>query len=158
MHIPYHTRRRLERLGAAFLLILTLAILIWLCWVVWLERYVVYTRDGAQINLELDPQLPVGQVALPPDEAGFIDIFYNEGLNAVENVSRQANNTAGCENLNEGIVPSGREKRNEFCGCRPGEQGEIHRIEGAAENRKVHELLPTGNVALETHTRIPAMA
>ena len=84
MHIPYHTRRRLERLGAAFLLLLTLAVLIWLCWVVWLERYVVYTRDGAQINLDLDPQLPVGQVALPPDEAGFIDIFYNEGLNAVE--------------------------------------------------------------------------
>ena len=84
MHIPYHTRRRLERLGAALLLILTLAVLTWLCWVVWLERFVVYTRDGAEINLDLDPQLPIGQVALPPDSEGSIEIFYNEGLNAVE--------------------------------------------------------------------------
>lgn len=84
MHISYRTRLRLQRVGVVVLLLLTAFALAWLCWVVWLERYVVYTRDGAQIDLTLDPKLPVGQVALPPDNESSIEIFYNEGLNAVE--------------------------------------------------------------------------
>lgn len=84
MHIPYRTRMRLQRLGIVCLLLLTVFALVWLCWVVWLERYVVYTRDGAHIDLELDPKLTPGQVALPPNRENSIEIFYNEGLNAVE--------------------------------------------------------------------------
>lgn len=82
MHISYRTRRRLQRVGAVFMVALLLVILGWLSWVVWLERYVVYTRDGAEINLDL-PRLTVGQTALPPSNEGTVEIFYNEGLNAV---------------------------------------------------------------------------
>lgn len=84
MHISYRTRRRLQRAGAVCMLLLTLVILGWLCWVVWLERYVVYTREGAEINLELDPQLPLGNIASPPGNESSVEIFYNEGLNAVQ--------------------------------------------------------------------------
>lgn len=83
MHISYRTRRRLQRFGAAAMVVTIFLILGWLSWVVWLERYVVYTRDGAEINFDLPSRLPVGQIATPPSNEGSIEIFYNEGLNAV---------------------------------------------------------------------------
>lgn len=84
MHISYRTRRALQRLGVIALILLILLILGWLCWVVWLERYVVYTRDGAVINFDLPAQLPVGQLASPPSDEHTVEIYYNEGLNAME--------------------------------------------------------------------------
>ena len=46
MSIPYRHKRMLTRIGtllAALFLIFTVT---WLCWVVWLQRYVIYTDDG----------------------------------------------------------------------------------------------------------------
>lgn len=84
MNIPYRTRRVLHRLGIASLILLIVFILVWLCWVIWLERYIIYTRDGAQINFELSRELPQGQVALPPSNESDIEIYFNEGENSVE--------------------------------------------------------------------------
>lgn len=83
MNIPYRTRRLLQRLGVIALVLLMTLILGWLCWVVWLERYVVYTREGAVINFELEA-LSVGQAASPPSNESAIEIYYNEGSNAVD--------------------------------------------------------------------------
>ena len=47
MSIPYRTRRVLNRLGLVLMIFLLVGVIAWLCWVVWLERYVVYTADGA---------------------------------------------------------------------------------------------------------------
>lgn len=83
MNIPYRTRRRLQRFGAGVLVVLILLILGWLCWVVWLERYVVYTQDGAVIDFELEKLTP-GILAAPPSKESSVEIYYNEGINSME--------------------------------------------------------------------------
>ena len=53
MELTYHTRRRLKR-GILTGLGIALAItLVWTCWVVWVKRYVVFTREGAVIDFSL---------------------------------------------------------------------------------------------------------
>lgn len=85
MSLPYRTRRRLKGLGIAALSLLMVFILGWLGWVVYLERYIIYTRDGVELNLDLDlSQYDEGVVANPPDANETVPIFYNEGSNAQE--------------------------------------------------------------------------
>ena len=83
MAIAYRTRRRLQRLGSFALFLLALGIIAWLCWVVWVERYIIYTDEGATINFDLNPEIPMGEVALPPVAGEGPEIHYNEGENAV---------------------------------------------------------------------------
>ena len=94
MAIPYHTRRRLQRLGSVLLALLILAICAWFCWVIWVERYIIYTEDGATINFDLNPKIPVGEVAQPPAIGEGPEIHYNEGENAV-NTSTDLRQLAG---------------------------------------------------------------
>ena len=57
MSITYRTRRRLRRIGTAALFLLMLFVIGWFCWVIWVERYIVYTRDGASIDFDLPMEL-----------------------------------------------------------------------------------------------------
>ena len=57
---------------------------VWLCWLLWLSRYIIYTRDGAKLDFSLDAQVAVGEPALPPGEQETVSIYYNEGENVVE--------------------------------------------------------------------------
>ncbi|MFR3324977.1 MAG: hypothetical protein ACLTR8_10840 [Oscillospiraceae bacterium] len=66
MSIPYRTRRVLNRLGIVLMIFLLVGVIAWLCWVVWLERYVVYTADGASLDFEHSAQDIIGEVATPP--------------------------------------------------------------------------------------------
>lgn len=84
MKIPYRTRLRLQRIGTVALLFLLVAILAWFCWVVWLERYVIYTNDGAIIDFEHSSERLSGVVAKPPSYDYEVDIYFNEGDNAIE--------------------------------------------------------------------------
>jgi hypothetical protein len=52
-------------------------------WIVWLDRYVVYTRDGAQLRFDIDVGQFNGVEAAPPIPGETIDIYYNEGNQAV---------------------------------------------------------------------------
>ena len=53
MNIPYRTRLKIQRTGTVALFVLTVLVLVWFCWVVWLERYVIYTREGATIDFTI---------------------------------------------------------------------------------------------------------
>ncbi len=83
MSLPYRTRRRLQRLGSFGLFLLVFGICAWLCWTVWVERYIIYNDDGATIDFDLPAQLPQGEIALPPAVGDGPEIHYNEGENAV---------------------------------------------------------------------------
>ena len=85
MNIPYRTRRLLRSLGFVALVLLLLFIIAWFCSVVFLERYVVYTRDGAMLDLNVSANELVGEVAQPPVGDVGITIFYNEGSDAMGN-------------------------------------------------------------------------
>ena len=85
MTLTFRTRRRLKGLFIALLSLTMAFILIWLGWVVYLERYIIYTRDGVVLNLDLDlDQYDEGVVATPPDANETVPIFYNAGSNAQE--------------------------------------------------------------------------
>ena len=83
MSLPYRTRRRLKALGIAAASLVMVFVIGWLGWVVYLERYIIYTRDGVVLNLVLDlEQYDEGVVATPPDATETVPIFYIEGSNA----------------------------------------------------------------------------
>jgi len=85
MKIPYRTRRLLHHIGIVAMVLLLIFTITWLCWVVWLERYIVYTRDGAVLDLEISANTLTGEVAVPPVADGSqVSIYYNEGANAVD--------------------------------------------------------------------------
>lgn len=84
MMIPYRTKRFLRRLGTFLLAVVLFGVLITLCWTAWVERYIVYTRDGVVLNFEQDYDIPEGVLALPPSGEDSVSIYFNEGDNAME--------------------------------------------------------------------------
>lgn len=111
MSLPYRTRRRLKSFGIVLLTLVMLFVIGWLAWVVYLERYIVYTRsDGVVLDTNQDlTLLDEGVVAVPPAADETVPIFYNEGDNAKEMNAEMtqlwgyyisyedlANNIAGC--------------------------------------------------------------
>ena len=84
MIIPYRTRRRLRRLGTFLLAVTLFGVLATICWTTWVERYLIYTRDGVVLNFEQDYHIPEGIVAVPPANEDAVSIYFNEGDNALE--------------------------------------------------------------------------
>ena len=83
MSIPYRTRRTLNRVGTAALILLLTFLVGWLCWVIWLQRYVVYTDDGAMLDFEHSANEIVGEIPVPPAAAQNVSIYFNEGADAI---------------------------------------------------------------------------
>lgn len=83
MTLSYRTRRGLRYFGIGALIALLIAIVIWMIWIIWLDRFVVYTRDGAQINFDQPPGQFSGEEAIPPVPGETISIYYNDGDNVV---------------------------------------------------------------------------
>lgn len=84
MSIPYRHRRILNRLGVAALIFLLVFLVAWLCWVVWLQRYVVYTSSGAKLDFNQSSYEISGVEAAPPAANVDVSIFYNEGADAID--------------------------------------------------------------------------
>ena len=83
MILTFRTKRRLRNIGLIALTVATVLAVTWLCCVIWLERYVVYSADGAKLDFELEEAGFGGVVAKPPAAQGSISIYYNEGSDAV---------------------------------------------------------------------------
>ncbi len=89
LNIPYRTRYALKRGALIALVVLLIAATVFLCWFLWLKRYVVYTRDqGAILDMEMSAQVAEGNEAFPPPAMETINIYYNEGDNAI-NTSKE---------------------------------------------------------------------
>ena len=94
MNIPYRTQRLLKRAAIILLIAALIGSAIYLCWFLWLERYVVYTRDqGAILDMEQSANVPMGQEAIPPEKQT-VSIYYNEGENAI-NTSKDLTQMVG---------------------------------------------------------------
>ena len=67
--------------AAAYLVVLALLAL---CWFLWLQRYVVYTRDeGAKLDFSTSSQYLTGPSVQKPEQSEPIGIYYNEGDNQI---------------------------------------------------------------------------
>lgn len=95
MNIPYRTRRLLRRLGITTAALLLVGLLVLCFWFIWLQRFVIYTRDqGAVIDLNAPQQWTGGQLAVPPEPKEPFPIYYNEGDHSL-NVSRDLTQITG---------------------------------------------------------------
>lgn len=83
MSIPYRTRQKLNRIGLIALALLLIGTIAWFCWVIWLERYVVYTDGKATLDFDIALSDDLGEAAVPPAADAGVTIYYNEGANAV---------------------------------------------------------------------------
>lgn len=79
MNIPYRVQRRLKRLAVILLVAAVIVGLFVLCWFLWLDRYVIYTRDGASLDFNTSSVGMTGELAAPPVEENLIPIYFNEG-------------------------------------------------------------------------------
>lgn len=96
MALSYRARRSLRRLCIALLTLVLMAAAVLVCWVLWLDRYVVYTRDGVELNFDISLEFPEGVLAEKPPPAETVDVFYNEGQDAVEPESTELAQFTGC--------------------------------------------------------------
>lgn len=81
--IPYRTRNLLRKLMISGLVLLLVVAAGLLCWFLWLNRFVIYTRVGAMLDFSLSPEISVGQQAGAQEPKETIGIYYNEGENAI---------------------------------------------------------------------------
>lgn len=79
MKLSYRTRKRLRNVGITVLILFLVGLVVWMCWAVWVERYVVYTRDGAHLDFSLSSGEIEGVSAVAPSVEETIGVYYNEG-------------------------------------------------------------------------------
>lgn len=84
MSIPYRTRRKLKVAGTIGAVLLLIFSVTWLCWVIWLQRYVVYEDDGATLDFNRSANDVIGEIPKPPVASVDVPIYYNEGANAID--------------------------------------------------------------------------
>ena len=82
MSIPYRTQRVLKRL---LVILLTAAVILGAvvaCWMLWVQRYIIYTpEDGAKLDFDLPP-IVQGELAVEPEEME-VSIYLNQGDAAI---------------------------------------------------------------------------
>ena len=74
--MSYRTRRLLRRALIVAMWLAIIGLLLWACWRVWIQRYVVYTRDGVKIDMDRSTTDIVGEVATPPAPRDPVSIYF----------------------------------------------------------------------------------
>jgi hypothetical protein len=83
MKLSYRARQNLRYAFIGALIFLLIAIVVWMIWIIWLDRFVVYTRDGAQLDFDRPTVQFSGEAAAPPQLSETVSIYYNEGDNEI---------------------------------------------------------------------------
>jgi len=76
--LSYRTRRGLRRLCTVLLVLALLAAVGLLCWLLWLNRFVIYTKDGVKLDFNLSGDFQNGQLAGTPSTENTIYINYDQ--------------------------------------------------------------------------------
>lgn len=74
MSIPYRARRALRHFIVGILVLALFASVILVCWLLWLNRYVIYSRDGAKLDFSLSIRYDEGEEPLPPETGETIPV------------------------------------------------------------------------------------
>lgn len=75
MIFSYRTRRFLGKLFRFLLISCIILVLGLMCWLLWLQRFVVYTSDGVKLDFSLG-QIQPGQIAVPPESLPPVQIQF----------------------------------------------------------------------------------
>lgn len=82
MKIPYRTRKLLQRIGITVLILLLVVVLILVANLLWSDKYIYYTRQGAVMDRNQPPISENGKLAVPPDGSERVPIYYDDGQSA----------------------------------------------------------------------------
>ena len=66
MSLSYRTRRRLRHSLIAAAIVLCLSLTVFIGWLIWIDRFIVYTREGAKLDFTLSQLSSEGEPAKPP--------------------------------------------------------------------------------------------
>lgn len=80
-NLTYRTRKRLKTAGIILGSVTAVSVIVWLCWILWLGRFVVYARD--EVRLDFEWVTPGEFVAAEPPEEQNINIIYDDGSEVV---------------------------------------------------------------------------
>ena len=86
MRLTYRTRRILRRVLVTFGYLFLIGALVFVCWAVWLERFVVYDESGATFRFDYVSPEGSPQIAAPPETTP-VNIYYNEGADFINTSS-----------------------------------------------------------------------
>lgn len=93
-NLTWRTRKRLRTLGMILGLLALAGLVVWLCWIVWLGRFMVYSRDG--VRLDFDWVAPGAFLTAEPPETQEITIVYDDGNEPVVEHSGELEQLTGC--------------------------------------------------------------
>lgn len=95
MSIPYRARRALRHFIIGALVLALFASLILVCWLLWLNRYVIYGRDGAKLDFSLSIRYDEGEEPLPPEPNETVPIYNKTEDEEEGTVSTELTNFSG---------------------------------------------------------------
>ncbi len=78
MNISYRTRQLLRRISTTALTVVAVVLVLTVCLLLWLQRFVVYTDQGAVLNFDRPKQLPQSQLPQIAETAPDVTIHYRE--------------------------------------------------------------------------------
>lgn len=78
MTIPYRIRRALQRFAVTLGVLAVLSAVALAAWMLWLNRYVIYTDEGAKLDFNLSFNHAEGQIAQPPAPGPDVNISYGD--------------------------------------------------------------------------------
>ena len=93
-NLTWRTRKRLKVLGMTLGILTVTFLVLWLCWVIWLGRFVVYSRDA--VRLDFDWQTPGPFVTAEPPEKQTVNILYDDGKETVVERKKELAQLSGC--------------------------------------------------------------
>lgn len=82
--MSYRTRKFFSALLTTVLVLILAAVIVWMVWIIWLDRFVVYSRDGAQFLFDSSAEHLSGEVVVPPEDEVSVSIVYDDGAQDVE--------------------------------------------------------------------------
>lgn len=82
MIIPYRARSVLKRLGKSLLIFAVIAAILLVFGFLWLDRFVVYTREGIRFDFTRSSQNLTGQKAVAPVIDNPISLYYHDGTDS----------------------------------------------------------------------------
>lgn len=93
-NLTWRTRQRLKTTAVVVGTVLALALALWICWILWLGRFVVYSRDG--VRLDFDWVTPGPFVTAVEPERMSVNIRYDDGDEPVVERSKELEQLTGC--------------------------------------------------------------
>ena len=93
-NLTWRTRKRLKTTALILGSAAALTFAIWLCWIIWLGRFVVYSRDG--VRLDFDWVTPGSYVTAVEPQLQDVEVLYDDGSETVVERKKELEQLIGC--------------------------------------------------------------